>query len=220
MTAATRHEINYRRGMYAGAKPYRDCLVAALQHFGLTSFTEQTEFWTLGGKEWYEYKFLKEQGLTFSKASYHNVDYGDIDPCNDQSVVIHKCNFFDIWRVWKRPTAICFDSTNGLVTSNEKVWLDLIQLGIAAAEITGKVSLNWNFLAGYGNRLGWRGPDDKVKGKSRQDVLFDRYERWLNAMKDHITIAGFRVDFFSYSVMAPKEKSRTPMISGHCLIFV
>lgn len=209
----TIHEINYRKRFYEGDKPYRDCLVAALKHFKLTEFTKNSEFWTLGGKEWYEYYFLKEQGLTFDKASYHNVDHGDIDQLNEPAVVRHKRDFFDIWEIWNKPTVLCFDSTNGLVSSNEPIWMNLIQLGIAAAKVTSKVSLNWNFLAGYGNIL-----YDRSKKKDKPHLLFARYERWLSIMLSHFKHAGFTTTFFECSVMAPKEHSKTPMISGHCLI--
>lgn len=207
------HSINYKPGFYAGNKPYRDCLIAALKHFGLTKFQRGSEFWTLGGKEWYEYRFLLEQGLKFGKNSYHNVDYGDIDSLDDPAVVSHKLDFFDIWQVWKKPKIICFDSTNGLVDNNQSIWVDLVQLGIAAAEIANKVSLNWNFLSGYGNIL-----YDRSDEKNDYDKLFDRYEQWLTILVDHAAVVGFSVDFFNECVLAPKEGSNTAMLSGHCLI--
>jgi len=206
----TRHAINYKPGFYDGGKPYRDYLVAALRHFELTEFSE---FWTLGGKEWYEYRFLLEQGLKFGKGSYHNVDREEIDPLDDPAVVKHKMDFLEIWQHWKKPQAICFDSTNGLVDSNEPIWMDLVHLGIRAAEINGKVSLNWNFLSGYGNIL-----YDRSDGKNDYDKLFDRYEQWLAILVDHTAAAGLTVEFFNECVLSPKEGSRTSMLSGHCLI--
>ena len=209
----TRHSINYKPGFYSGEKPYRHCLVAALKHFGLTEFSQDAEFWTLGGREWHEYKFLLQQGLTFGKDSYHNVDYEQINPLNDQSVVRHKSDFFDIWQVWKKPQVICFDSTNGLVDNNESIWIDLIQLGIRATEICGKTSLNWNFLSGYGNIL-----YDRSGGENDYDKLFTRYERWLAILVDHVMVEGFEIEFFEECVLAPKERSHTAMLSGHCLV--
>ena len=202
------HAANYRKSFYAGDKPYRDCLIAALKHFDLTEFTQNTEFWTLGGKEWYEFEFLLQQGLKFGKNSYHNVDYKTIDSSSNPAVARHITNFFNIWKIWTNPVVLSFDSTNGLVDNNEQIWADLIDLGIAAARKTGKVSLNWNFLVGYGN----------VLFDNDFDTLFDRYERWLNILADKVSISGFKATFFGLSVISPKEGSQTPMVSGHCLI--
>jgi hypothetical protein len=211
------HAINYKPGFYGGTKPYRDCLAAALQHFGLTKFNKGAELWTLGGKEWYEYKFLVESGIKFGPGTYHNVDFGEIDPLNDTAVVAHRgVDFMNIWEIWQKPRALCFDSTAGLVANNECVWMQLIQLGIAAAKSCGKTSLNWNFLTGYGNLL-----FDKTHEKTVEqslEELFTRYESWLAMLVDNVQVRGLNIDFFDKCVLAPKQRSTTAMISGHCLL--
>jgi len=202
---AISHAANYKPGFYDVNKPYRDCLVAALKHFGLTKFSKEAEFWTLGGKEWHEYRYLLKQGLIFGEGSYHNVDREEIDPLDDPAVVAHKCEFQDIWELWHKPAAICFDSTNALVKSNEPKWIELVSMGLKAAGICGKTSLNWNFLTTYGN------------AKFTSDE-YEVYKQWLTILVDYVEVWGLKIEIFSTGVQAPKEGSNTIMMSGHCLI--
>lgn len=202
---------HYEPGFYGGNKPYRDCLVGALRYFGLTSFLEGEEFWTLGAMEWCEFHYLLEKGIVFGAGTYHNVDRGVLAGISDDRVVGHSgTEFLDIWEYWVCPRVLCFDCTEGIREGNERGWVDLVQLAIEAVRLSGRVCLNWNYMTRYGNLGHWDG--------LTWDELVGLYERWLSVLCDHVDCAGFGVDFYSECVLDRKEEGSTPMLSGHCLI--
>jgi len=209
---------HYKPGEYKGNKPYRNSLIEALNHFGLTSFPEGEEFWTLGGVEWHEFNFLTSNGIKFEPKTYHNVDKGmgkeSINHNDDARVVGHSgVEFLDIFELWSYPRALCFDCTEQIVKSNESGWIGLIDLAIAGTKLSNKLCLNWNYMTGYG-RL-----PSRINGRAMTiKELIELYEWWLSILVGHVEAAGFKLEVLDSGTMAPKERSFTDMLCGHCLI--
>ena len=199
---------NYQAGFYQGDKPYRDRLVDALKYFGFTAYQNGEEFWTLGGKEWHEYRDLVGQGIKFGPGSYCNVDWMQLDELNDSAVrPFSNADFFDIHKYWSRPKAICYDSTRALVDRNTSLWVRFVGLALEAAKISGAVSANWNFLKSYG----------PLTYDKNEDDFYSRYIEWMEILADHCDYRGFGVEFYR-AMESPKEDSQTVMVSGHCKI--
>lgn len=205
---------HYIRGYYAGNKPYRECLIAALKHFDLTSFREGEEFWSLGGMEWHEFEHLIKNGLEFEAATYHNVDRGPINKNEDPRTIEHPgIEFLDIFELWSCPRVLCFDCTEQLTKSNESGWIGLVDLAIAGTRLSGSLCLNWNYMTGYG-RL-----PSRVDGRAMTtDELIKLYEWWLSILLSRVELAGFKFSVFDKGMMMPKDGSSTNMLCGHCLI--
>lgn len=219
--------LNYQSDFYRDDEAYRGNLVAALQHFGLTEFKKGEEFWTLGAKEWHEYRYLKDNGIKFAPGTYHNVDRGLIDSPPDQGAVRHNSTeFTDIHKLWTNPRAICYDSTEGLVDSNINRWNYLVSLVGAAARKSGFVFFTWNFMTGYGN-LPFRGDYQSDSTKPEYDnaqqafaksPMVKRLKYWVEILIDYCECEGLNCDSYKYFARAPKQSSQTPMICGHFLI--
>jgi hypothetical protein len=189
---------------YAGPNKYRDFLLEVLTYHNLTKFTANGEFWTLGGSEWHEYRYLAKSGISFGPSSYHNVDREELRKLQNTSVCLHpETEFADIHRLWKAPAVIAYDSTAALVPSNTGLWQELCHLGIAAAKKSGEVLVVWNFMVGYANKM-------------YGTVETDLYDNWIQMMEDLAEHNGISVDFFKEGQITKRKKSSTPMLAGCC----
>ena len=196
-----------KRGKYAGRNEYREFLVKALKYYGLTSFSG-CEFWTLGGKEWYEYKHLVDVGIEFSPSSYHNVDKDTIDKAPDGACAHPKREFLTIhklWNRWKNPRVISYDATIGMVGSRTEYWQELCYLAIDAAKRSGCVMFAWNFMEGYGHT-------------SYKPIEKGVYKQWLQSLKGFVESEGLQIDFYSDGQITKRPTSQTPMLAGCCKI--
>lgn len=204
--------INYKPGHYSGDNDYRDFLLKSLQYYGFVEFSSDCEFWTLGGVEWYEYKFLVRSGIEFGPRSYHNVDRGCIanvikrwqSRLSSRPTCCHKhTEFFDIRKIWRKPSVLAFDSTMALSQSNTVSWQELCHLGIDATKISGSILLTWNLVAGYANKL-------------YKSTETDLYDNWIEILDDLAEYEGVVVDFFKEGQITKRKKSSTPMLAGCC----
>jgi superfamily II DNA or RNA helicase len=194
-----------KRGKYAGRNEYREFLVKALRYYGLTSFSD-CEFWTLGGKEWYEHKHLVDAGVELGPNTYHNVDKDAIDKApkgacahsDREFLTIHK-----LWNRWKNPRVISYDATMGMVESRTEYWQELCYLAIAAAKKSGYVLFSWNFMEGY-THTSWQPIEKGV------------YKKWLQSLKGFAESEGLRIDFFQEGQITKRPTSQTPMLAGCC----
>jgi hypothetical protein len=198
------NKLNYLPGFYAVANPCHDFLLKVLKRYDFLDFSD-SEFWTLGGKEWFEYKHLVDNGVVFGSHSYHNVDHYQIDELDDEAVQIHRIDFFDIHKFWKKPQVINFDSTMALVESNQNQWQDLIWLGFEAARLSKRVLLFWNFLEEYA----------RASFGSLNNGL---YQQWLEMLRDSAEINHISIEIFSEGLFAPKDDSTTKMLAGCCIL--
>ena len=194
-----------RRGKYAGRNEYREFLVKVLKYYGLTSFSD-CEFWTLGGKEWYEYKHLVDAGIELGPNSYHNVDKGTIDKAPDGTCAHSSREFLTIhklWNRWKNPRVISYDATMGMVESRTDYWQELCYLAIAAAKKSGCVLFSWNFMEGY-------------KRSSYKPIQKGVYKQWLQSLKGFAESEGLQIDFYTDGQITKRPTSQTPMLAGCC----
>ena len=196
--------LNYTPDFYAVINPYRDFLLRVLRRYNFTDFTD-SEFWTLGGMEWYEYKHLVDNGIVFGPHSYCNVDRGLVDKLDDGAVRIHHIDFFDIHKFWGKPRVINFDSTMALVESNQNQWQDFIWLGFEAARLSKRVLLSWNFLEEYA-RASFGSLDNGL------------YQYWLEMLRDAADANNISIEMFNKGLIAPKDDSTTTMLAGCCVL--
>ncbi|MFA5767056.1 MAG: hypothetical protein WC919_03985 [Candidatus Paceibacterota bacterium] len=196
-----------KRGKYAGRNEYREFLVKALEYYGLTYFSD-CEFWTLGGKEWYEYKHLVDAGIELNPNSYHNVDNGIIDKAPDGACAHSSREFLTIhklWNRWKNPRVISYDATIGMVENRTEYWQELCYLAIAAAKKSGCVLFSWNFMEGY-------------KRSSYKPIQKGVYKQWLQSLKGFAESEGLQIDFLKDGQITKRPTSQTPMLAGCCRI--
>jgi hypothetical protein len=194
-----------KRGKYAGRNEYREFLVKALKYYGLTYFSD-CEFWTLGGKEWYEYKHLVDAGIELNPNSYHNVDNGIIDKAPDGACAHSSREFLTIhklWNRWKNPRVISYDATMGMVENRTEYWQELCYLAIAAAKKSGYVLFSWNFMEGY-------------KRSSYKPIEKGVYKHWLQSLKGFAESEGLQIDFYTDGQITKRPTSQTPMLAGCC----
>lgn len=189
---------------YAGPNKYRDFLLEVLNYYKFTKFTTDHEFWTLGGSEWHEYRYLVKTGISFKPTSYHNVDREELKELLDISVCHHpNTEFSDIHRLWNKPAVISYDSTVALVQSNTGIWQELCHLGISAAKKSGNALIVWNFMVGYANKM-------------YNTIDTDLYDNWIQIMEDLAEHSGISVDFYKDGQITQRKKSHTPMLAGCC----
>jgi superfamily II DNA or RNA helicase len=196
-----------RRGKYAGRNEYREFLVKALKYYSLTSFSD-CEFWTLGGKEWYEYKHLVDAGIELGPNSYHNVDKEIIDKAPDGACTHSNREFLTIhklWNRWKNPRVISYDATMGMVENRTEYWQELCYLAIAAAKKSGCVLFLWNFMEGYTH-------------SSYKPIQKGVYKKWLQSLKGFAESEGLEIDFYEDGQITKRPSSQTPMLAGCCKI--
>lgn len=202
---------NYKHGSYGGENPYRTHLMVALRKFGLTNFSVDREFWTLGGWELDEYKELVREGFVFSPGAYHTVDHKIIKG-NFPGIVKHEhTDFFSIRLLWKRPVVINFDSTMKLVDSNLKKLKLVVDLALDARKLSDRVLLGVNVISMWGN----------VK---RENNAYNKWDEWLGYITHWVKYYGYDIEFCDGShhcrsiANGAKINSSSYMLSFFCLI--
>lgn len=201
--------INRRPGFYDPKKknPYHDYVIAAQKHFGMITFDKDHEFWTLGGREWCEFKVLVKH-FTFGPRSYHSIDYDRLDQNSDERVVAHSfTDFMDSYRYWRKPAVINFDSVNILTKRNDDIWGDVTNLVAQGMNRSQRICFHANIMTQWAN----------IQRATEKDSI-EQYNEWVCKFITHIGDFGYNVDVFDGSIWSPKEGSITPMISFHCLI--
>lgn len=194
---------NYRKRFYANRRPYLVDLVDALKSFGMTDF-EDREFWTLGGKEWHEFKFLSKN-LNFGKGSYHNVDRSVLDPLKDGRVSTHVMDFMDIAPLFHRPGTIAFDSTSMLVKSNRPIMVRLAVMAEKACMLSREISLHANFMVSRAN----------CPAHKHEDDMLGEYHEWLKVFVDNVSSRGMDHELYRYGSLFQMSGSKSKMLGMH-----
>lgn len=201
---------NYRPGFYKGANPYRDHLMAALRHFGLTNFQDY-EFWTLGGTELVEYDELVKGGFKFAPSTYHTVDLSEIRDDRPGVVRYPMTEFLNISQLWKKPLVLNFDSTRAMTATSKNDFQRLINLALLAVDVTGRVFLSGNFMTDFMNR-------PFKDARHDPDKIYDIYASWLGVLTDRVEYTGRKIEFHNQAHHGRREVSTTSMIGFYCMI--
>ena len=197
---------HYQKGMYDCDKPYRDFIIAVLKKYGKTSFIND-EFWTLGGYEGHEYKFLIKNGIKFNDGTYHSVDRGPLLQVGN--MVRHQyLEFMDIWKIWENPSVIAYDSIDGIVDINEDKWRNMIALVSCAMRKVPDLVLIVNYATSFGN----------IKWKNI-DPYHVTMAKWVGIIDSLLTNNGYKVDHFPTACLAKRSNGLTEMLSFAFRIF-
>jgi hypothetical protein len=198
--------LNNRPDHKRGLGKYRDFIFDVLKHYNLTTFSNQCEFWTLGGREWHEYKHLTDKGIKFGQGSYHNVNHDVINSYSSDGTCSHShTEFLQIRQLWKKPAAISYNSVIGLTDSNTVFWQELCKLVIDAARCSGQVLFLWNLIVAY-------------SGTSHSASENELYTKWIRLLRDTTGAEGFDIEF--YNKISRRDKPRAKAFTWCCRLFV
>jgi len=169
---------------YNKHRDYRCRVVEYQKSVGMTSFTENNQFWTLGGPQHHEFTYLNNY-FDFAPRSYHTVDRSHMAATEhlDNSVAVvayPNTEFKNIYRFWKdgvRVGAISYDSTETILPRYgfdydqsfklQKI-TDLVDLALLGTDNL-MVHMNW--------MIGWANYSDPVKNLPKVE---EEYGRWVN----------------------------------------
>lgn len=197
---------------YDAYRPYRHRIVEIHRNLGLTTFTEQAQFWSLGGPEHHEYVELQKH-LDFWPRSYHTVDRGYMLPVGrDDKIIQHQFTEFEtIYKLWSNPLTISYDSTEVITrrgsrnSHDRKIFnlIDLVRMALAAT-IHPHVVVHANYMLAYPGTYNLK----------KNGLFFkEDYIKWLSILCEHFN----DIEVFD-SQIERMTGSATDMIDFHFIV--
>lgn len=204
---------------YNKHRPYRDRIVEIQREYGATKFDSESEFWSLGGPEHFEFIELSKH-LDFGVGSYHTVDRGEMADVSQFNgvVVAHGCTeFIDIFGLWRNPLVLSYDSTELLTAgvrkrvghnAHDQKILDLTRLARAALSVSshGRLFVHANYMLAY--------PGTRTV-KSHGDFFKDDYFRWASIFMEQLHT--FKVEYTDGAIER-MDGAHTEMVDFHFIV--
>ena len=203
---------------YNQHRPYRDTIIEYQKTVGMTEFTSQRQFWTLGGPCHNEFIELNKH-LKFGPESYHTVENAqEMIPTNgirnSRAIVTYpNTDFNTSYDKWGSVGVISYDSTEtilalskhrGYVDQSRKI-INLAQLARIALQNSEEVFVHSNWMIGFANF-------SDPREEPRKSELKKAYKKWVRLFDQR-----FKTRWFDASIEL-METSQTFMIGLHCLV--